>query len=253
MKEPNDAEKYQVGNQQPMQGQIVGEGNVVHNYYSQRSHAPASPATPPSPRQQSRLVPTILLLLLLVLLLGGGIAVSFRFLGDSGSTTSKSPNPGGRLTVGPGSTTLPTLPPTPSASTLTPVASTYPVTSPSPTTNSSTTFAAQLPSGAVLKPGMNVISPNTRYSLIMGNDGNLVLYDLSAGSPGKVLWSSGTAGQRVDYCIMQNDGNLVILGFPDPIWSSQTYGHPGAFLQVQDDGNVVIIQAGVLIWNTNTG
>jgi hypothetical protein len=91
-------------------------------------------------------------------------------------------------------------------------------------------------------------SNNGLYTFIMQGDGNLVLY--KSGTP---LWSSGTNGVAVDFCIMQSDGNLVLYGFSNnAVWASGTDGQPGSFLVVQDDGNVVIYRPNFPVWATNT-
>ncbi len=114
------------------------------------------------------------------------------------------------------------------------------------------TFNAQLPSGGQLNPGDNVVSPNLRYSLLMQHDGNLNLLDVRDPNNPQSLWASNTHGKAVNFCMMQTDGNLVIVGFPDLVWASNTDGHPNSFLQVQDDGNVVIVQPLCAVWATNT-
>jgi hypothetical protein len=112
------------------------------------------------------------------------------------------------------------------------------------------TLTGVLPPGGRLNLEDDVISNNGRYQLILQRDGNLVLYDRSAGS--RPLWSTQTQGQAVHECVMERDGNLVIYGLPKQIWASQTQGHPNSFLCVQDDGNVVIVPPGSSIWATNT-
>lgn len=111
-------------------------------------------------------------------------------------------------------------------------------------------FTDTLPSGSALQLGDDVVSNSGRYHLSMQTDGNLVLYDLSAGP--KALWASGTAGKAVSQCAMQTNGNLVIYGFPDGIWATHTENHPNSFLVVQDDGNVVIYEPNAPRWATNT-
>ena len=107
-----------------------------------------------------------------------------------------------------------------------------------------------LSAGEVLFKGDYLISNNGVYSLIMQEDGNLVLYLKGAT---KALWASGTAGRVVWKCTMQSDGNLVIYQDYNPIWKSHTQGHPGAKLILQDDGNAVIYSLeGVPIWSTHT-
>ena len=87
------------------------------------------------------------------------------------------------------------------------------------------------------------------YTLILGGDGNLVLYQGS-----DALWSSGTAGKASANAIMQGDGNFVIYSTSGAaLWASNTAGNNGASLSVQDDGNVVIYStSGTALWSTGT-
>jgi hypothetical protein len=104
--------------------------------------------------------------------------------------------------------------------------------------------------GEALYEGDSLTSNNGVHTLVLQEDGNLVLY-IQGGS--HALWASGTDGRAVSQCIMQADGNPVIYGYPNAIWASNTWGHPGASLVVQDDGNVVIYSTeGHALWATNT-
>jgi hypothetical protein len=100
--------------------------------------------------------------------------------------------------------------------------------------------------GEVLRPGQGISSANGHYTFIYQRDGNLVLY---VDHPSKPIWASGTNGKSAGACIMQNDGNLVIIdAFGHPIWSSDTHD-----LIVQDDGDVVVHRPdNTPAWRTNT-
>lgn len=101
--------------------------------------------------------------------------------------------------------------------------------------------------GDTLKPGERLTSDNQQYTLVLEQDGNLVLY---AGR--RALWASNTQGQRVQRCLMQPDGNLVLLNRNgQPVWSTNTSDKPGSFLILQDDGNLVIYQP-YPVWASNT-
>lgn len=52
--------------------------------------------------------------------------------------------------------------------------------------------------------------------------------------------------------ILQDDGNLVLYGRGKALWNTNTHGYPGSYLVVQDDGNVVIYIGRLAIWNTGT-
>lgn len=96
--------------------------------------------------------------------------------------------------------------------------------------------------GQQLLPGQSLQSDNGLNTLIMQNDGNVVLY-FNGSTP---LWSTNTGGLITsrDF-IMQTDGNLVLYSTDgQPRWASGTWGNPGAFCDIQDDGNLVVYQAG---------
>jgi hypothetical protein len=100
-----------------------------------------------------------------------------------------------------------------------------------------------------LAPGASLTSQDGRFTLVMQQDGNLVLY-MDGGRP---LWASDTVGRNDARLIYQLDGNLVIYDpSARPVWASGTQGHPGC-LVVQNDGNVVLYAAdGRPVWATNT-
>jgi hypothetical protein len=119
------------------------------------------------------------------------------------------------------------------------------------------TYKDQLLPNESLSLNESLESPNSLYSLLYQDDGNLVLYRNKPGSASRqALWASNTSGQPAGVCIMQEDGNLVVYTpFGIPIWASATNGSSNinSRLIVQDDGNVVIYnQSGNPIWATNT-
>jgi hypothetical protein len=102
--------------------------------------------------------------------------------------------------------------------------------------------------GEMLRRGEYLTSANHGYTLVMQEDGDLVLYDARR----HTLWASGTRGQRVDRCIMQGDGNLVLYLYNgQTVWDSKTSDKPGSFLVLQNDGNLVIYQPQA-VWASNT-
>jgi hypothetical protein len=101
-----------------------------------------------------------------------------------------------------------------------------------------------------LGPNDSLRSANSQFSLVLQDDGNLVLYDAS----GEAVWASGTAGQDIARATMQQDGNLVLYSPGGAAaWASDTYENDGAYLVIQDDRNLVIYAAdGSPVWATNT-
>ncbi|ASA21633.1 hypothetical protein [Paenibacillus donghaensis] len=101
-----------------------------------------------------------------------------------------------------------------------------------------------------LRPGDILQSENTKFSLVLQGDGNLVLYPTGSIN---ALWSSRTYGKNVDWAVLQEDGNFVIYGEHSALWATNTFGNTAAWLVVQDDGNVVIYAPnGGVLWATNT-
>lgn len=101
--------------------------------------------------------------------------------------------------------------------------------------------------GQALGSTESVVSCDTRFTLVMQSDGNLVLY-----GPTGALWSTQTQGTAAQNAVMQSDGNLVVYTSSSAVWSSQTEGNPGASLSVQDDGNLVIYSGSSALWTSNT-
>jgi len=110
---------------------------------------------------------------------------------------------------------------------------------------------SSLNTGAKLQPGAYIRSADWRYTLVMQQDGNLVIYSSNAHNP---IWGSGTQGNSGAYSIMQGDGNLVIYTANGrAIWGSGTQGNSGATLRLQSDGNLVIYKTGsIALWGSNT-
>jgi hypothetical protein len=158
-------------------------------------------------------------------------------------------NDGGRMLKG--EIALTATRPTP------PVAST---TTPSPSPSASATATATATASATAGCGMltanqtfavnqPIDSCDGRFKLVLGGDGNLVLYQGST-----ALWSAKTYGKGGTKALMQGDGNFVIYtASGSPVWSTGTAGNSGASLSVQNDGNVVIYSAaGKGLWSTGT-
>jgi hypothetical protein len=121
-----------------------------------------------------------------------------------------------------------------------------PVPVPVPTTTGS---CGVLSANQKISVGGSIQSCDGRFKLVLGGDGNLVLYQGNA-----ALWASNTVGKGGADAFMQGDGNFVIYDpSGKPVWSSGTAGNAGAGLTVQGDGNVVISSSGgAALWSTGT-
>jgi hypothetical protein len=142
-------------------------------------------------------------------------------------------------------TPTPTASPTAGATTAAPTAT----ATAAPTTAPVAGSCGMLNANQKIGVGQSVLSCDGRFKLVLGGDGNLVLYEGKA-----ALWAANTVGKGGAQAIMQGDGNFVIYNSSGkPVWASNTAGHNGASLSVQDDGNVVIYgSGGGALWSTKT-
>ncbi len=110
-----------------------------------------------------------------------------------------------------------------------------------------------LRAGQSLRAGQELKSDNGQFTLVMQNDGNLVLY-----TPTGPVWDTGTwrlqpalRPNRLDF---QNDGNIVLYNSVNYVgWSPNIHGKGGDRLVVQDDRNVVVYAPdGRAVWHTDT-
>jgi nucleoid-associated protein YgaU len=90
-------------------------------------------------------------------------------------------------------------------------------------------------------------SPNGAYSVILQDDGNLVLY---AGET--AVWSTETNGQPVVRAEVQEDGNFVLYTEDKPVWHSDTKGAKDVRLILQDDRNLVLYGFDGPAWSSET-
>ena len=144
--------------------------------------------------------------------------------------------------------TRPTPPEPTTGSTPTPTATATASPTPTPTPTPSSGCGV-MSANQQITINKSIESCDGRFQLILGGDGNLVLYEDST-----PLWSAGTAGKPSANAIMQGDGNFVIYSTSGAaLWASNTAGNNGATLSVQDDGNTVIYStSGAALWSTGT-
>lgn len=100
-----------------------------------------------------------------------------------------------------------------------------------------TYIGMQIASGTTLHAGEFLRSPDWRFTLVMQEDGNLVVYSVDRYN---ALWSSRTWNNSGAYATMQNDGNLVVYGNNRALWNTYTFTQGASVLKMQSDGNLVI-------------
>ena len=95
-------------------------------------------------------------------------------------------------------------------------------------------------------------SPNTVYSLVLQEDGNLVLYRYDAARDRRTdVWSTKTYGKPVTSARLQDDGNFVLYTAADAVWEYFTSGTTGTVtLFVEDRGDLVMYKDDSLLWTT---
>src|SRR6185437_9489316 len=106
---------------------------------------------------------------------------------------------------------------------------------------------ASLFAGQILASGACLESSSGRYMLLMQSDGNLFIYDRSAG---QVTWAANTYGHPGAFASLQSDGNFVVYNPSGVgIWSSGTYGTFSERLDMGDDGRIIIYKSA---WSSGT-
>ncbi|MCK0092637.1 LysM peptidoglycan-binding domain-containing protein [Rhodococcus sp. F64268] len=107
---------------------------------------------------------------------------------------------------------------------------------------------SSLNSGQSLSVGQELKSDNGKYTLVLQQDGNLVLSE-----DGKAVWAAGTDGSGTVRATVQEDGNFVLYKDDNsPVWASETSGNSGVRLTVQDDRNVVLYAGDKPVWASNS-
>ncbi len=110
--------------------------------------------------------------------------------------------------------------------------------------------ADKMTNGETLVPTQFLLSSGSAATLILQQDGNLVVY---CGTTPK--WGSGTTSGRSMYFQVQSDGNMVVYDVDFlPIWASNTAGNPNAVLTMQNGGNLVLRNAAntTTLWQSST-
>jgi hypothetical protein len=105
----------------------------------------------------------------------------------------------------------------------------------------------RLMNGEKLERGQSLTSRNGAYTLMLQDDGNLVL-----GAAGEAVWATGTNGQDVERLEVQKDGNCVLYTSEKPVWHTDTKGAKDVRLLLQDDRNLVLYGFDGPAWASNT-
>jgi hypothetical protein len=111
-------------------------------------------------------------------------------------------------------------------------------------------IGTQIASGTTLHAGDYLRSPDWRYTLVMQEDGNLVVYSVDRYTP---IWNSRTWNNAGAYAVMQNDGNLVVYNKnAGVLWNTYTYTQGASVVNMQSDGNLVVYRNsnGWATWNS---
>ena len=104
-----------------------------------------------------------------------------------------------------------------------------------------------LTEGQKLEKGGSLTSLNGAYTLILQDDGNLVLYARE-----QAVWSTDTDGQDVVRAEVQTDGNFVLYTPDKPVWHTDTKGKKDVKLVLQDDRNLVLYTTNGPAWSSKT-
>ncbi|QIV84315.1 LysM peptidoglycan-binding domain-containing protein [Mycolicibacterium frederiksbergense] len=105
----------------------------------------------------------------------------------------------------------------------------------------------RLQKGGKLGPGESLTSKNGAFSVVLQDDGNLVLY-----SGDTAVWSTETNGQNVVRAEVQDDGNFVLYTPDKPVWHTDTKGAKDVRLIIQDDRNLVLYGFDGVAWASGT-
>jgi nucleoid-associated protein YgaU len=107
--------------------------------------------------------------------------------------------------------------------------------------------ADTLTEGQKLEKGGSITSNNGAYTLMLQDDGNLVLT-----ARGQAVWATGTDGKNAERLEVQKDGNCVLYAPDKPVWHTDTKGAKDVRLLLQDDRNLVLYGFDGPAWSSNT-
>lgn len=129
------------------------------------------------------------------------------------------------------------------------VATSVAATAPTHTVTIELTNSGEVASGATIKQGSSLYSPNGAYRLSVEANGRVALYQYST-----AIWTNNVNVSSTDTKLLfQQDGNLSVTTGAAVVWKTSVGNYPGSRLCVQDDGNLVIYSAqNTALWSTNT-
>lgn len=102
--------------------------------------------------------------------------------------------------------------------------------------------------GEGLTPGKPLVSCDGRFSLLLGQDGNV-----SVKMGDRTLIAANTAGSDAALLSLNQNGNLVLRGMlGEPLWQSNSPVTSPARMFMQNDGNLVIYGLDKPVWSSGT-
>jgi hypothetical protein len=92
-----------------------------------------------------------------------------------------------------------------------------------------------LNAGSSLWIGGTLHSLDGRYSAVLQEDGNFVVY-----GPSGPVWATNTTGMGATTVAMQTSGNLVLSAGSQSVWSSGTSGTGSDAVALQNNGSLLV-------------
>jgi hypothetical protein len=119
---------------------------------------------------------------------------------------------------------------------------------PAQSARAATATSAVLRAPGTLTGGHRMVSANGNFELLMGRNGDLLLYNRW----GQVMWSTRTAGHHGAHLSLQADGNLVVRARSGAaLWATKTRG-THAVLELRASGVLELVAHRHALWYTHT-
>lgn len=119
---------------------------------------------------------------------------------------------------------------------------------PAESAQAATSAPAVLRAPGTLTGGHRMASTNGNFELLMGRNGDLLLYNRW----NQVMWSTHTAGHRGAHLSLQANGNLVLRARSGKaLWATKTRG-THALLELRASGVLALVAHRRVLWYTHT-